>query len=547
VHRFVYLFLRKILLLCLTLFFSSCAATEFPESKIVFPVKTEIISGTDASKMTAEDKNKKNHAASIIPQALQQKVTVHCFSQMSLLDFLKQIFSLTEISWILGEDLENALSNKMGIQFFVKDMPLYELLGQLMELRLLRFFWKNDTLFLLKDEPYTASYDIQFLLATRQSSYASSFSDEKSISHYIDSLEEDSHRDLSGSATAGSSQKTKTASPSNQHRAGLRHENTPNFWKELEHNLDLILPPNANGKKNYALHQYGGVLTIHAPQFYHALIVQYLTKLKRLISAQVLIEARIIELELKKDNAAGVNFYKFKTYLEEMGAMITLPHHDKVNGAMISFLKDSTKAVSEANLTTDSFSFLLDGMKKYGRASILSEPRLLVTNNQTGVLSVTTNEIFFSRRNQKLLLQKKAYTLDKSSHPHLIPVGILMIIQPSICGSLDNPSITLSLRFTYSNKVGHVSDGDGKNSVPIIQEKNIDTVVVFDQETENILIGGLIVESESSDNHMGIFSGLHFKKAVNNKELLIWMKATMSPQNQKDTAPLLWLIPRESR
>ena len=439
---------------------------------------------------------------------------------------------MAKINWVIDHSVgESVLAQPIGIQFFAQNRPLHEILLQLVELRILRFFWKNETIYIMKDEAYVASYDIQFLLGARHAFYDATFGDKKGVSDYASSVNAGS---MSGSIPGSS------GNISNAGQATVRHENSPNFWKDLEDNLDLLIPP-VDGVKGYSIHQYGGVLTICAHQHKHALVAQYINKLKKLVTAQVLVEAKIIEIELNNSSSSGFNFDKLKAYIENMNGIISVEKHLSGDGVLLSLVDNYANSSTSSDPTAESTGVILKAMKKFGNLKILSEPRLLIINNQTGILSVATQEVFFSQNNQQLITNKKIMTIDHAIRPHVIPVGILMIMTPSI-SSGPHPHITLSLRFTYSNKIGESHDKKKNCTFPIIQNKDINTVCVFTEKRKHIVIGGMMVDNTANEHQMGFFSGVSRDVHDKKTEFLMLMSVTIPESMVNDDEIIVWMM-----
>ncbi|MFK5219974.1 hypothetical protein, partial [Lactococcus cremoris] len=75
------------------------------------------------------------------------------------------------------------------------------------------------------------------------------------------------------------------------------------FWEEVSSNLDTILSNEEEG--TFTIHRQGGIISVRTTARYHHLIEQYLENLKKSISTQVLIEAKVVEVNLKDEFKAG--------------------------------------------------------------------------------------------------------------------------------------------------------------------------------------------------------------------------------------------------
>jgi general secretion pathway protein D len=263
------------------------------------------------------------------------------------------------------------------------------------------------------------------------------------------------------------------------HDAGisLESENTLNLWKEIEDNLLFILDKDQN---RYSINKQAGLVLVNATQAEHEKIATFLESVHERISAQVLIEAKIVEVVLNKKHKNGIDWGLLDIY----------------NAA------DSGKGPDIFRSFTEGMTFLAH----FGETRTLANPRAVVLNNQHAVFKVVRHNVYYKISSNTILNEKQKEktkpfnnygSVAVNTNANIIQTGIVLIVHPSI--NFSDSTITVSIRPMVSDaeKIapdpaiailgGNTSETTG---MPVILEKSIDTVVrVYDGET--IILGGL--------------------------------------------------------
>lgn len=313
----------------------------------------------------------------------------------------------------------------------------------------------------------------------------------------------------------------------------------------------------------YSLNKQAGIVTVFATSRQHKLVKQYLEQVKAAIGTQVLIEAKVVEVTLADAFKTGINWrtlfdknYNFAAPLgisstSATGATTTtLP---TVGPAFDSFTKATTGALTMGYLSTD-INALVSLVKEYGTVRTLSSPRLTVLNNQTAVLKVAENEVYFKTDIQTTTNNGVSSTT-YSSTMNTVPIGLVMTVQPSV--NLDNDEISLGLRPTISRIARRVNDpavdlqaaAAGSNvtsAVPVVEVREMDSVVTI-PTGRTIIMGGLMQERGQKDTQaipgaadIPLLGNL-FKAqsdSISVTELVVFIRASVirSPEKSVNTA-----------
>jgi MSHA type pilus biogenesis protein MshL len=449
---------------------------------------------------------------------------------------------LSELSRQAKVDLQLDCDIKSQVVFQATDRPFIEIIEDLCELTDLRFRIKNMALRIERDTPYSENYNIQFLNLSRTS--------QNRISVATDVF-------------AQNGTQTQTANNDNGSNSSVSVETKNDFWSELDTNLKVLLAQDnkkhtkqkANEQKEestYSVHKQGGLITVYAPEKAHKRIKNYLKKLKYTSSRQVLIEAKIIEVTLKEEYRAGINWQKLGTRSDlQLDAMFG----SAAQKSRFLDPSDAQQSLFSFGAKGTTFSAILNALQEFGHSRTLSSPRLTVMNNQTAILKVAQNQVYFRMNYDK----QYSTNVDRnnvsiSSDIQTVPIGLVMSVQPSI--DPDTGEIILFLRPTISRLNKSVSDpavdiaynanlsATGTNTtltpsmVPVVEVREIDSVLRL-QNGEIGIMGGLMeVRSYKDTNKIPGLGDLYIAKEIfssNNEgeyvvELIIAVKVTIPPE-----------------
>lgn len=361
-------------------------------------------------------------------------------------------------------------AKETGVIYSAHQTPFIDVIQDLCALTNHRFHIQGNRLLIEPDEPYLATYTVQFLNQSRKNE------NRLAVSTNVFTPLDSKNGVENGSASV------------------LLGNTLVDFWAEVEQNLKMLLNPlaaSSKGPQPYTLHKQGGLIMVMGTTRQHEQVRDYLTKLKETTTTQVIIEAKIIEVTLNDEFKSGINWRQLGgnlNYTLPLGAMAGHQIHD-----LVTFSLDHGK-----------FSSVLNLVKKFGTIRTLSNPRLTVMNNQPAMLKVATNEIFFHLEFDRYFQgDGKPDVENISSDPLSIPIGLVMVVHPSI--NRETGEITLTLRPTISRVQKEVEDPavaiksgqKVKSTVPVVQVREMDSVLKI-KSGQVVVMGGLM---EDRANH----------------------------------------------
>jgi general secretion pathway protein D len=227
-----------------------------------------------------------------------------------------------------------------------------------------------------------------------------------------------------------------------------------------------------------------GTVTVRATQRQHDRIQEFVDRVVNAASRQVLIEATIIEVVLKDGYEQGIDW----TQLSSGGVVRILSR--QLNGT--------------ANLSYDKAnnpSALINLLETFGTTKVLSSPRLSVLNNQTALLKVVENVVFFNVKSDIAGATTNAGALKSfTTTPQTVSVGLVLTVTPQIS---DNNQIVLNVRPSISSIASFVRDPNPDltipNQIPQIRTREIESIMRV-SSGEIAILGGLMEDKIDYQN-----------------------------------------------
>ena len=291
--------------------------------------------------------------------------------------------------------------------------------------------------------------------------------------------------------------------------------------------------PASDGKNDVAVNPVAGTVTVLGTSKQQELVQQYLDRVMQSAQRQVLIEATIVEVTLKDQYRAGIDWSKALQGATGWTINTVGAGTNALAGTLSPFIQ-----ATYTNSGNNGFSAAIDLLESFGKTKVLSSPKLMALNNQTALLKVVDNLVYFTLKadtNQNANNTTTTFT----TTAHTVPVGIVMSVLPQIN---ENGMVSLTVRPTISRKVGSVDDpnpelktGGVKNSIPIIQVREMESLLQV-RSGQTVILGGLIQDDSnnardgvpglSRPEGIGAVFGQH-ERINNQTELVIFLRPTV--------------------
>jgi general secretion pathway protein D len=244
----------------------------------------------------------------------------------------------------------------------------------------------------------------------------------------------------------------------------------------------------------------GGLLSVRATGRQHEKVQEFLDIVLSAAKRQVLIEATIIEVKLSDQYQQGINWSRINGHGKlGQGQVGTLPLPSGVNPLSSPgfFIFDYSNPVTRFG----NISATIQLLESFGKVKVLSSPKISVLNNQTALLKVVDNSIFFTLKVTPAVLTSNSTVVTPATYEskvETVPVGFVMSVTPQI--SADD-EVTLNVRPTITRIVDYVSDPNPElqklnvnSRVPVIQAREMESILKV-QSGQVAVMGGLMQDS----------------------------------------------------
>lgn len=286
-----------------------------------------------------------------------------------------------------------------------------------------------------------------------------------------------------------------------------------------------------------------GILTVRGTQMQHQRVADFLERVLRSARRQVLIEATIVEVDLSNRYQQGINWSLISP--DGSGSSISVGPKGStdglVTGGAVSGLISLTLSRTNVFKGKD-LSGLLTLLESFGTLKVLSSPKVSVLNNQSSLLKVVDNKVYF-------VIDVTPGTPASPGVPgtapvyrttiNTVPIGFLMSVVPQIS---ENGEVILNLRPTISRITGYAIDpnpalaaGRVTNRIPEVQTRELESILRV-QSGGVAILGGLMQDYRNnlSDevplaNRVPLLGNLfkHRDETSKKSELVIFLRPTV--------------------
>ena len=392
---------------------------------------------------------------------------------------------VTELLFALARDAQVNVDIAPGISGLVTmnavEQTLPQLLQRIARQAGLRYSLENDNVFIAPDEPYFRTYQIDYLNMARDTSHVVQV----------------------GTQIAGTGNSVEGGGGSNNSTTTIGSTMSNHFWASLVANVSAILDSygSVDGKPmsgNAVIpHPESGVLTIKATTVQHEILQKLINQTLTSANRQVLIQATIVEVSLTDQFQAGIDLQVLnQAGLAGFNLTTKTITANPVNAASLFSLRyddpnpDRERALSAA----------LELLEEFGDVSVLSSPQIMALNNQSAILKVVDNVVYFEVEQESNVTQGVAASTFETI-VKTVPVGIVMTITPLIKA---DDSIILNIRPSISRINRFVNDPNPALSVnspvPEIRVREMESMLQL-KNGEIAVMGGLMQdENRKNDN-----------------------------------------------
>lgn len=279
------------------------------------------------------------------------------------------------------------------------------------------------------------------------------------------------------------------------------------FWRELHHTLSAIIGPGDD--RRVVVNAHAGVVVVRAMPEELRSVDAYLRTVQATAQRQVILEAKIIEVELNDAYQAGINWAAVADTASGNSLFAGHRAPDQPFLTDLESLNNSTVTVAPGVRTTGlegntlggafalafdigDFNAFIDLLEVQGDTRVLSSPRVATLNNQKAVIKAGTDEFFVTDVSSNTVTGTASAT---SRDVELTPFfsGIALDVTPQISAE---GQITLHIHPTVSEVVDQrkdltISGETDRLPLAFSQIREADSIVRA-RSGQVVVIGGLM-------------------------------------------------------
>ncbi len=372
----------------------------------------------------------------------------------------------------LNLDIDPSIDGRVSINAIDQTLP--QILKRVARQVSLRYYMDGPNLVVARDLPFIRTYRIDYLNMSRTT--ASNVGIETALG--------------SGSGDGGDSGGSTSGSSTI-----VTNTSDNNFWDSLEKNIEALSKINGVDGQIFS-NRESGTISVFTSSAAHENIQRFVDTVVGSARRQVLIEATVVEVRLNDDFQAGVDWARiakgdgWSVGQNLLSATTSLPALGIGPVTELSYFNEnSDRTISAAVRALDEF----------GEVSVMSSPKIMALNNQTSVLKVADNVVYFeidATSNVAGVNGVVTNTFDTTALT--VPVGFVMNVTPFITQDGEvllniRPTITRILRFVNDPNPA-LADAGVVSQIPEIQVREMESVLRVTSGSTAVL-GGLMTDS----------------------------------------------------
>lgn len=537
--------MKRIIILLCVLFVSACATSGSKQA-----VKNEITNQMDAAVKNAAQPSKQEEVnnALLPPLVAPTEKTDAGAPVEAKFDLAvsntpaQQVFmaivSGTRYSMLLHPDVSGNVSLNL------KDVTVFDALEAIREMYGYEYKMDGNRIYIQPLGLQTRIFQVNYLTGQR---------DGKSNLRVASGSVADS-----ATGSTGTTNTTTAANTANRDSSKVSMTSKSDFWEELSEALKAIV--GAEKGRSVVISPMSGVIVVRATPEEMKNIAAYLKASQISIERQVILEAKIVEVQLNDSFQSGVNWAAFANGAAKRasggmvtsGSTLTATTGTALSNSVISSTAGVNLAATAASslptgavagtmfglaFQTSNFAALLNMLESQGDVHVLSSPRIATLNNQKAVLKVGTDEFFVTEVNGGTQATTGVAGTSPTVKVQPFFSGIALDVTPRIDENDDiilhvHPSVST---VTTVNKTVNLGTSGGTSNIynlPLASSSVSETDSIVRARGGQIVVIGGLMRQASFDDQSGL-PGMpkmlfgQVSQRTEKRELVIMIKPTV--------------------
>jgi len=312
-------------------------------------------------------------------------------------------------------------------------------------------------------------------------------------------------------------------------------------------------PLPGDASQDIVVNPVAGSVSVLATERQHELIQQHIDSVLAAVQRQVLIEATIVEVRLSDAYQAGVDWSRLRPgggldIVQSLTGQIPAGGLDTRRDALAGSIPAPNFVIGYTNPTSriGNIAAAVKLLEQFGNTKVLSSPKLMALNNQTALLKVVDNIVYFEVNSSTVQSQTQTNT-SVNTTAKTVSVGVVMAVTPQVN---EDGRVTLTVRPSVSRVLRFIRDPNPllviPNLVPEVQTREMESVLQVGTG-QTAILGGLMEDNmqrnrdqvPGADALGGLGEVFRFRDNNNEKrELVIFLKPTVVTNPSLDSDEL---------
>lgn len=524
--------MRKIILLVTALSLAACQAPH-PKRDTYDDIKSELDQAAAKAKPSSSDAV----AAALLPplnievppaKAQHEERFSVSFNNVPAAQFFNAIVSGTRYNMLVQPQVSGTISANL------KDVTLFEALDAIRELYGYDYTVNGNRITIKPLTMQTRVFQVNYLTGSRKGT-----SDTRVTSNSAITLASSGSNGSSGSVSGVPTNNSAGTNGLNQpgqsngsttsmiDSAKISTSSSADFWGELKIALEAIV--GTQDGRSVVISAQSGVVVVRAMPDELRNVAAYLKASQLSVDRQVILEAKILEVQLNSNYQTGINWASFASFrgntsnrvssgfgqpgtsltaLPADGSAATTPI-STLGAAAISALTGASFNPSTTNggsvfglaLQTTNFAALISFLESQGSVHVLSNPRIATLNNQKAVLKVGSDDFFVTGVSTTTTTGTAANTTTPNVTLEPFFSGVVLDVTPQIDADGNiilhvHPAVTKVTSVTQTINLGTA----GTLVLPLASSATQETdSIVRGLDGHIVAIGGLMRQTTTAD------------------------------------------------
>ena len=483
------------------------------------------------------------------------------FNQVPVQQFYNSIAAGTRYNMLIHPDVSGTVTANL------KDVTLFEALDAVRELYGYDYKVEGTRVYIRPLTMQTRIFQVNYLSATRKGS--SNVRVSSTSVNTVGTVVSGGQGGQNGSGSNGQSNQPQQPGQANQQysmedASNVKTSSATDFWTDLKEALVALVGGVGDGRSVVISPQSGVVVVRALPEQLRS-VEQYLKATRLAVERQVILEAKILEVQLNSGFQSGINWASFASFggggsnrmstgflapgtglapLPAAGGQPPVLTSGGTAGIAASSGFSLANAANNAGslfglaFQTSNFAAMISFLESQGSVHVLSSPRIATMNNQKAVLKIGTDEFYVTGVSTTTNSNVSGNTTSPNVTLQPFFSGVVLDVTPQID---EEGNIMLHVHPSVSqvstiNKIVNLGSA-GSLQLPLAASSTSEMdSMVRGQDGRIVAIGGLMRQSTTADNNQApgigdvpVLGALfrNTERSTQKRELVVLIKPTI--------------------